>query len=74
MNNDELLSKKMDELRQARETNKMKETEIAMLKKEAQWMKQELRQRAEKMKAMKAKQVSARPAVKKKAAEAYPIR
>ena len=74
MTNDELLSKKLDELRQARETNKMKESEIAMLKKEAQWMKQELRERADEMKAMKAKQVSARPAPKKKTAEAYPIR
>ena len=74
MSNDELLSKKSDELRQARETNKMKESEIAMLKKEVQWMKQELRERAEEMKAMKANKVSGRPAPKKKTTEAYPTR
>jgi hypothetical protein len=71
---DELLNKKLDELRDARAANKAKDSEIAMLKKEAAWMKQELRHRAEEMKAMKASKTSSRPAPKKKAAEARPIR
>jgi len=71
---DELLNKKLDELRDARAANKAKDSEIAMLKKEAAWMKQELRQRAEDMKAMKASKTSSRPAPKKKSAEARPIR
>lgn len=71
MSNEELLNKKMDELRQARETNKMKETEIAVLKKENAWMKQELRERNDELKARRA---SARLAQKKKAAEVYSTR
>jgi len=68
MSTDELLSKKLDELRQAREVNKMKQTEIAMLKKEAEWMKRELRERSEEIKALRTSKVSAQ---KRKAAEAY---
>jgi hypothetical protein len=64
----------LDELREAREANKLKDSEIAMLKKETAWMKKELRQRAEEMKALKATKASARPAPKKKTAEAHPIR
>jgi hypothetical protein len=74
LSNDELLSKKLDELRQAREANKMKESEIAMLKKEVAWMKQELRERTAEVKAMKASKTSARPATKKNTAEVYPTR
>jgi hypothetical protein len=68
------LNRKLDELREAREANKLKDSEIAMLKKEAAWMKQELRQRAEEVKAMKASKAAARSAPKKKSAEAYPTR
>lgn len=71
LSNDELLNKKMDELRQARETNKLKESEIAILKKENAWMKQELRERTAEVKAIKAKKT---PAPKRKTAEAYPTR
>jgi hypothetical protein len=71
---EELLNRKLDELREAREANKLKDSEIAMLKKEAAWMKQELRQRAEEVKAMKASKAAARSAPKKKSAEAYPTR
>lgn len=74
MSNDELLNKKLDELRQAREANAMKESEIRMLRKEVEWMKQELRQRTDEVKAMKASKASSRPAPKKKTAEAYPTR
>ena len=71
LSTDELLNRKLDELREAREANKLKDSEIAMLKKETAWMKKELRQRAEEMKALKA---TARPAPKKKTAEARPTR
>lgn len=74
LSTDELLNKKLDELREAREANKRKDSEIAMLKKEAGWMKQELRQRAEEVKAMKTGKTAARSAPKKKSAEAYPTR
>ena len=74
LSTDELLNKKLDELRQAREANKLKDSEIAMLKKETTWMKKELRQRTEEVKAMKASKAAARSAVKKKSAEAYPTR
>ncbi len=73
LNGDELLNKKLDELRDAREANKLKDSEIATLKKEAARMKKELRQRAEEVKALKAK-TSARPASKKKSAEARKVR
>jgi hypothetical protein len=74
MSNDELLNKKLDELRQARETNKMKDSEITMLRKEVEWMKQELRERTAELKAAKASAISGRPATKKKPAEAYRVR
>jgi len=71
ISNDELLNKKLDELRQAREMNKTKETEIAMLRKEASSMKRELRERSEEIKALRTGRVTAQ---RKKAAEAYPNR
>jgi hypothetical protein len=74
LSTDELLNKKLDELREAREANKRKDSEIAMLKKETMWMKQELRQRAEEVKAMKTSKTAARSAPKKKSAEAYQTR
>jgi hypothetical protein len=52
----------------------MKDSEIATLKKEVEWMKQELRQRTAEMKALKAKKVPVRSAPKKKTAQAYPTR
>ena len=74
LNTDELLNRKLDELREAREANKRKDSEIAMLKKEAVWMKQELRQRAEEVKAVKTGKTAVRSVPKKKSAEAYPTR
>jgi hypothetical protein len=71
---EELLNRKLDELSEAREANKLKDSEIAMLKKEAAWMKQELRQRTDELKAMKASKTTARPAQKKRSAEAHPTR
>jgi len=74
LNGDELLNKKLDELRDAREANKLKDSEIATLKKETARMKKELRQRAEEVKALKATKASAKPAQKKKSAEARKVR
>jgi hypothetical protein len=74
LSNDELLNKKLDELRQAREAAKMKESEISLLKKEIAWLKQELRERTAEVKAMKAERVSRSGPSKKKTVEARPIR
>jgi len=74
ISNDELLNKKMDELRQVREANKMKDSELAMLRRETELMKRELRERTAELKAAKASTASGRPAPKKKQAEAYPAR
>jgi hypothetical protein len=74
LSTDELLNRKLDELREAREANKRKDSEIAMLKKETTWMKKELRQRTEEVKSLKASKAASRSIPKKKSAEAYPIR
>lgn len=74
LSTDELLNKKLDELQAVREANKRKDSEIAMLKKETTWMKKELRQRTEEVKALKASKAAARLTPKKKSAEAYPTR
>ncbi|TKB59820.1 MAG: hypothetical protein E8D48_14840 [Nitrospira sp.] len=74
LSTDELFNKKLDELREVREANKRKDSEIAMLKKETMWMKQELRQRTEEVKAMKTSKSAARSVPKKKSAEAYQTR
>ncbi|MBS0153865.1 MAG: hypothetical protein JSS38_04680 [Nitrospira sp.] len=70
LSTDELLNKKLDELRAAREANKRKDSEIATLKKETTLVKKELKQRTEEIKALKASKASAPSAPKKKAAEA----
>ena len=74
LNTDELLNRKLDELREAREANKLKDSEIAMLKKETTWMKKELRQRTEEVKSLKASKTTSRSIPKKKSAEAYRTR
>ncbi len=74
LSTDELLNKKLDEVREAREANKRKDSEITMLKKEVMWMKQALRQQTEEVKAMKTSKTAARSAPKKKSAEAYQTR
>lgn len=71
---EELLNNKLDELRQAREANALKESEIKILRKETEWMKKELRERTAERDAMKAKSVSSKPKPKKKTAELQPTR
>lgn len=58
-------------IQQAKDVIAKKETEINMLRKESDWMKRELRERDEELKALKA---SAKQTPKKKRAEAHPTR
>ena len=62
------------ELEKAKEALAKKNTEINMLRKESEWMKRELRERDEEMKALRSTKVSAKPSPKKKPVEATQIR
>lgn len=70
----ELLAQKLNELGKAKDALAKKDTEITMLRKESEWMKRELRERDEEMKAIKSTKVSGKPTSKKRAAEATQIR
>ncbi len=50
------MAQKLGELGKAREALAKKDTEITMLRKESEWMKRELRERDEEIKAIKADQ------------------
>lgn len=63
--------REIDQLSKAKETIAKKDTEISVLRKESEWMKRELRERDEELKALKA---SVKQAPKKKRAEAQPTR
>jgi len=67
---DEILAQKLFDLRVAKETLAKKESEITMLRKESEWMKRELRNRDEEMKALRLTKISVNPAPKKKPAHA----
>jgi hypothetical protein len=67
---DEFLAQKLIDLKIAKEALAKKNSEINMLRKEAEWMKRELRDRAEEMKALRLTKVSGKPAAKKKPAQA----
>ena len=67
---DDLLAQKIIDLRMAKEALAKKSSEITMLRKESEWMKRELRDRDEEMKALRLTKVSAKPAGKKKLAHA----
>ena len=66
----ELMAQKLNDLRIAKETLAKKDSEIHMLRKESEWMKRELRDRDEEIKALRATKVSAKAAPKKKSAQA----
>jgi len=68
--NDEFLAQKLTDLKVAKEALAKKNSEITMLRKESEWMKRELRNRDEEMKALRFTKVSAKPAPKKKPAHA----
>jgi len=63
-----------DELQQAKEALAKKDSEISMLRKESNWMKRELRDQAEEIKALRTSKASTKPASSKKRAEAHPTR
>jgi hypothetical protein len=71
---DEFLAQKLSDLKVAKEALAKKNSEIAMLRKESQWMKRELRDRDEEIKALRLTKVSGKPAPKKKPAQATRVR
>ena len=70
----EFMAQRLSDLRVAKEALAKKDSEINMLRKESEWMKRELRNRDEEIKAIKSTKVSVKPAPKKKSAQATHIR
>jgi len=66
----EFIAQKLNDLKRAKEALSKKDSEIHMLRKESEWMKRELRDRDEEIKALRATKVSAKPVPKKKTAQA----
>lgn len=62
------------QLTHAKEIIAKKDAEIRMLRRESEWMKRELHERSEEIKALRSSKVSSKPAPKKKRAEAHPTR
>ncbi|HSL04550.1 MAG TPA: hypothetical protein VK901_13570 [Nitrospiraceae bacterium] len=71
---DEFLAQKLIDLKAAKEALAKKDSEITMLRKESQWMKRELRDRDEEIKALRLTKVSGKPVPKKKPAHATRVR
>jgi hypothetical protein len=71
---DDFMAQKLNDLRAAKEALTKKNSEISMLRKESEWMKRELRNRDEEIKAMRSMKVYAKPALKKSAARAIRTR
>ena len=70
----DFLAQKLSDLRTAKEALAKKDSEITMLRKESAWMKRELRDRDEEIKALRSTKVSAKLAPKKKPAQATQYR
>ena len=66
----DFLAQKLSDLRTAKEALAKKDSEINMLRKESAWMKRELRDRDEEIKALRSMKVSAKSAPKKRSAQA----
>ena len=66
----ELMAQKLRDSKIAKEALAKKDSEISMLRKESEWMKRELRDRDEEIKALRATKVSAKAAPKKRSAQA----
>lgn len=66
----DFMAQKLSDLRTAKEALAKKDSEISMLRKESEWMKRELRNRDEEIKAIRSMKVYAKQAPKKKAAQA----
>ncbi|HEV8326781.1 MAG TPA: hypothetical protein VGQ08_04805 [Nitrospiraceae bacterium] len=73
---DDFLAQKLIDLKLAKEALAKKDSEINMLRKESEWIKRELRNRDEEIKALRLTKVkvSVKPAPKKKSAQATHIR
>jgi len=71
---DELLAQRLSDLKVAKEALAKKASEIAMLRKESQWMKRTLRDRDEEIKALRLTKLSAKQPPKKKPAHATRVR
>ena len=71
---DEFLAQKLYDLNVAKEALAKKDSEISMLRKETEWMKRELRDRAEEIEALRLTKVSGKPAPKNKTAQATKTR
>ena len=67
---DEVLAQKLSDLKAAKETLTKKDSEITMLRRESEWMKRELRNRDEEIRAMRSMAAYAKPAQKKGRAQA----
>jgi len=67
---DDFMAQKVNDLKKANEALYKKDTEIMMLRKESEWMKRELRNRDEEIRAMRSMKVYSRPTPKKNAAQA----
>jgi hypothetical protein len=67
-------STEVNQIDKAKETIAKKDSEINMLRKESEWMKRELRDRDEEIKALRASKVSGKPVQKKKHVEVYQTR
>ncbi|MEO5864134.1 MAG: hypothetical protein ABIQ79_03715, partial [Nitrospiraceae bacterium] len=74
MGQDEFLAQKLIDLKEAKEALAKKDSEVSMLRKESGWMKRELRDRDEEIKALRLTKVSGKPAPKKKSAHATKVR
>ena len=71
---DDFSAQKLTDLKVAKEALAKKDSEIAMLRKESQWMKRELRDRDEEINALRLTKVSGKPVPKKKLAHATRVR
>ena len=70
----DFLAQKLTDLKVAKEALAKKDSEIAMLRKEFQWMKRELRDRDEEINALRLTKISGNPVPKKKLAHATRVR
>ena len=69
----EFMAQRLSDLRIAKQSLAKKDSEINMLRRESEWMKRELRDRDEEIKALRSTKVSAKKTPKKKSAQATRI-
>jgi hypothetical protein len=70
----ELTAQRLSEIKTVRDALTKKDTEISMLRKEAEWMKRELRNRDEEIQAMRSMKVYSKPTPKRPSAQAIQSR